>query len=137
MMNLYDQDDGFRKFTISEVNKLLPDVINLTESVVQQLEDLKRILESERARGNETEAQDTFEQESVEVLEGWAHDIVELGGYPKGYFTVDFKSHVPDTLLCWTYGEQIIGFTHKTYQTFKDRVPIDDADKIGFEESLN
>ena len=137
MMNIYDKDDGFRQFSLHEANVLLNAIINLTEATVQKLEAIKKELEAQRALGHDAGAEAAFERDSIEILENWAREVVGIGAYPKGYFTVDFKSHIPDTLLCWTYGEQVISHTHKTYETFKDRIPIDDVKMFGFEDSRN
>lgn len=135
-MNLYDKDDGFKLFSLKEANAILPKVIEITEEAVHQLEYIKNTLEVEKLI-DESIAQENFHSESAKILEEWASRIVELGVYPKGYFTVDFKSQIPDTLLCWTYGEKRIAYTHKIYESFKDRVPIQDSSHLGFEDSLN
>jgi hypothetical protein len=135
-MNLYDKDDGFRSFTLAQANALLPEIINITEETVRLLDEVKTNFESEKII-DEVSAQDQFETESAIILQEWAEDIVALGVYPKGYFTVDFKSPIPDTLFCWTYGEKLITHTHKVYESFKDRVPIRDESIPGFEQSLN
>lgn len=135
-MNLYDKDDGFKIFTLKEANALLPKIIEITEQTVMELEQIKQRLEVEKIV-DEDEAYLHFESESNLILEEWAEHMVELGVYPKGYFTVDFKSPIPDTLFCWTYGEEKISHTHKIYQSFKDRIPINDENILGFEQSLN
>ncbi len=135
-MNLYDKDDGFRCFTLKEANALLPQIIDITEEAVRLLDQAKKNLESEMII-NEPSAQDQFETESLLILHQWAQEIISLGAYPKGYFTVDFKSPIPDTLFCWTLGEVVISHTHKTYESFKERVPIQNKTMPGFEQSLN
>jgi hypothetical protein len=137
VQNIYDKNDGFRQFTIQEANAILPQVIDITEIAINKLDRLKKELESDSAQADNADENARFERESIEILQSWAHAIVTLGAYPKGYFTVDFKSPVPDTLFCWTYGESGIGHTHKIYETFKERIPIEDVDAIGFENSRN
>ena len=122
-VNLYDKDDGFKKFTLDEANALLPEIIAVTDKTVQLLQFVK----------NEFEVND----EKIHILESWTGEIISFGVYPKGYFTVDFKSPIPDTLFCWTYGEQKIMHTHKIYETYKNRVPIKDKPIAGFENELN
>ena len=135
-MNLYDRDDGFRKFTLEQANALLPEVIVRTERAVKLLQKVKRDFEG--CRGEDPEgAQLRFDSECDYVLDRWSREIIDLGAYPKGYFTVDFKSPVPDTLFCWTFGEQMISHTHKVYETFKERIAIQKKPVIGFEDSLN
>jgi len=129
-MNLYDKDDGFRSFTLDEANQLLPTIIAITEEYMRELEKAKETLDD----GDDNER---LTLKSTEILTEWSQEIVDLGVYPKGYFTVDFKSTVPDTLLCWTYGESAIIYTHKIYESFNDRIPIRDDGTIGFEDALN
>jgi len=135
-MNLYDQDDGFRIFSLEEANLVLPDVITITAIAAESLEDAKM-----RMKSGEIDdyilAQRKFEKETSIILTEWTQEITALGIYPKGYFTVDFKSPIPDTLFCWTYGDEVISHTHKIFESFKDRVPIRKNIIPGFEDSLN
>ncbi|MFQ5769750.1 MAG: DUF2203 family protein [bacterium] len=135
-MNLYDKDDGFRCFTLNEANSLIPIISAATEDTVIALEEVQDQLEDEQVIDIEN-AQNQFEQETALILQRWSQQMVELGVYPKGYFTVDFKSPIPDTLFCWTFGETEISHTHKIYENFKNRMPIQNEEMLGFEESLN
>ncbi len=135
-MNLYDKDDGFKRFTLEEANALLPEIIAVTEEAVEELSALRSELEAAEARGDE-DTRRRKHQAMSQVFESWAQAMVTLGVYPKGYFTVDFKSPIPDTLFCWTYGETAISHSHKVYESFKDRRPIEDTQAFGFEEALN
>lgn len=132
-MNLYDKDDGFRTFTLNEANALLPKIIAATERTLIQLEHIR---EQRQADGLAAPV-DEYDEETAEILQSWSAEMVKLGVYPKGFFTVDFKSHIPDTLLCWTFGETEIGHVHKIYESFKDRVAIKDKKLLGFEDSIN
>ena len=137
-MNPYDRDDGFRRFTLEEVNQVLPDVIVKTERAVMLLKQAKDAFEAvSNQHKNLEDARTRFDEECEYILDVWSRDMVGLGGYPKGYFTVDFKSPVPDTLFCWTFGEQMVSHTHKIFESFKDRVPIKTKPTIGFQDSLN
>lgn len=136
MMNLYDKDDGFRVFTLAEANAILPEVIRVTEQAMQSLEILKNKLTTEVLIDEEL-ARHQFEEQSGAFFERWAEEVIAMGTYPKGYFTVDFKSPVPDTLFCWTYGEDTVSHTHKVFQGFKDRVPIENGISPGFQSTLN
>ncbi len=135
-MNLYDRDDGFRKFTLAEANDTIGEVIAATEETLRKLELLKQEFNADKTQDPKA-AEDRLTKETETILRQWSSRIVALGAYPKGYFTVDFKSHIPDTLLCWTLGEDQICHTHKIYETFKHRAPIKTAPNIGFEDSLN
>lgn len=135
-MNLYDKDDGFKQFTLTEANEVLPKVVRVTEKTVGLLDAIRK-RHGLHEDMNLEEAEEEFRTEAANILEDWSREIAELGAYPKGYFTVDFKSPVPDTLFCWTLGEHTISYTHKTYERFADRIPIRSEPNIGFEESLN
>lgn len=135
-MNLYDNDDGFKVFTLAQVNAILPQVIVRTERAVELLEIARKHHESGDAVDSEG-TRDDFDKRSGKILEDWSREIALLGAYPKGYFTVDFKSPIPETLFCWTLGEDRIRHTHKTHETFKDRIRIIDELTLGFEDSLN
>lgn len=135
-MNLYDRDDGFRIFSLQEANLLLPDVIKITAIAAESLEDAKIRMKSEEIDDNAL-AQRKFEKETAAILKEWSQEISALGIYPKGFFTVDFKSPIPDTLFCWGYGEEVISHTHKIFETFKDRMPIRNNLLPGFEDLLN
>lgn len=135
-MNLYDKDDGFKIFTLAQANEILPQVIVRTECAVELLEIARRHHESWDAVDYQG-AQDDFDKRSGKILEDWSREIALLGAYPKGYFTVDFKSPIPETLFCWTLGEDRIRHTHKIHETFKDRIGIIDESTFGFQDSLN
>ncbi|MFQ5709714.1 MAG: DUF2203 family protein [bacterium] len=135
-MNLYDKDDGFKQFTLDEANTLLPEIIAATDNIVAELRDLEDRLRIE-FDVDSSFAKQELEEESAILLQKWAEVMVTLGVYPKGYFTVDFKSPVPDTLFCWTYGEKKITHTHKIYENFKERMPIQNNTMPGFEQSMN
>lgn len=135
-MNLYDKDDGFRIFSLQEANLVLPNVIKITAIAAESLEDAKVRMKSEEIDDN-VFAQRKFEKETSAILGEWAQEITALGIYPKGCFTVDFKSPIPDTLFCWGYGEKVISHTHKTFESFKERKPIRNNLLPGFEDLLN
>ena len=59
------------------------------------------------------------------VLGEWQEAILEMGAEPKGIFTVDFRSPDPNVLWCWTVEEPEITHRHFTWESFKDRVPIE------------
>ena len=64
----------------------------------------------------------------VEIaLQAWSDRITELGGNPKGYFTVDFQSIDPEMTYCWNYGEDSIGHTHKVWENFSHRRPLTES----------
>lgn len=137
-MKQYDQftDDGMPRFTLEQANLLLPKLIELTEQVIESLQDAKDRMESEQLF-NEEDAQQSYDLQVALTLERWSQQVLKLGAYPKGYFTVDFKSMIPETLLCWTYGETRITHTHKVWENFKHRRPIEHPEVYSFAFSLN
>ena len=135
-MNLYDQDDGFQIFTLEQANAVLPKVISKTRIAISLLDAINQ--NYEQAKTVDAKSAKADRNKAIErIWSDWSRDMRKLGAYPKGQFTVDFKSTVPNTLLCWTFGEHEIKYTHKTTETFKDRVVIIDTALLGFEGSLN
>lgn len=132
----YSDDDGFRRFTLAEANGLLPEIIRITEETLEKLQRL-HALQKEESQRDPVKAQEHFNDQTMNVLENWSRQVAAMGVYPKGFFTCDFKTHNPDTLFCWTYGEDRISHTHKVYENFKHRRPIQEPHMDGFEFSLN
>lgn len=130
------QKDNMPFFTLEQANAVVPKIIALTEQAVEDLDDARVRMESERLF-NEPDAQQSYDLQIALTLERWAKEIVRLGAYPKGYFTVDFKSFLPNTLLCWTFGELSISHTHKVSENFKHRRQIEHPEVYSMELSLN
>jgi len=120
-----------RVFTLSEANRLLEQVMEVTAEVVRKLEEIRQRYQIKPGQGSEAMPQPAVE-EIEQVLNSWAGAIAELGALPKGYFTVDFQSREPEMLYCWTYGEEKIEFTHKVWENFTHRRPL--AQGAGFPE---
>ncbi len=123
-------------FTLDEANRLLPEIIELTQQAVTAVERAKAQAQflSELDEGSR---RGSLEHEIDNILRTWALQISELGVFPKGFFTCDFQSPKPDTYFCWSFGEREIAFVHRVDQTFKDRVPLEDAVLNGYNISLN
>ena len=137
-MNEYNPvlDDGMPRLTLAQANKLLPKVITLTEQAIADLHEARERMESEELF-NEDDARQSYEVQVGLTLERWAKNVRSLGAYPKGYFTVDFKSVMPDTLFCWTFGEKEIRHAHKVWENFKHRRVIEHPEVYAFSFSLN
>jgi hypothetical protein len=137
-VNEYDHlnEDGMPRFTLDQANAILPKIIELTEHAVEALEEARDRMESEQLF-DELDARQSYDIQVGLTLERWAKEIVQLGVYPKGYFTVDFKSVIPDTLLCWTFGEIKVSHTHKVWENFKHRRPIEHPEVYSMAISLN
>ncbi|MCI0696696.1 DUF2203 domain-containing protein [candidate division KSB1 bacterium] len=137
-MNQYDgyNNDNLPCFTLEQANAILPKIIAVTEQAVEEIEDARERMESEQLF-DEADAQQSYEIQVALTLEKWSKEIFQLGAYPKGLFTVDFKSFLPDTLLCWTLGEEAISHTHKVWENFKHRRQIEHPEVYSMAFSLN
>jgi hypothetical protein len=113
-------------FTFQEANELVAKVVELTESVIHELDDIRR-RNAPEAASEGSGISDSILKEVEEALQSWSDRIVELGGNPKGYFTVDFQSIDPELLYCWNYGEDSIGYTHKIWENFSHRRPLTES----------
>ncbi len=119
-------DRTIKAFNFVEVNKLVPKISDLTEEVIQELDSIRRRNAPEGEQGG-TSMSDTILKEVEEALQAWSERITELGGQPKGYFTVDFQSIDPEMLYCWNYGEDKICYTHKVWENFSHRRPLTES----------
>jgi hypothetical protein len=117
-------------FNFDEVNRMVPKVADLTEEVIQELDHIRRSSGSEAEPGS-SPITDAVLKAVEEALQGWSERVLELGGNPKGYFTVDFQSIDPELLYCWNYGEERICYTHKVWENFSHRRPLADSIDAG------
>ena len=113
-------------FSYAEANEMVPKVSALTERVIRELDGIRQI-SSPDAEPAESAISDSVLQEVEQVLRTWSEQVEELGGRPKGYFTVDFQSIDPEMLYCWNYGEDSIGYTHKVWENFSHRRPLSES----------
>jgi hypothetical protein len=113
-------------FRFDEANKLISKVADLTEEVIHELDDIRRRAAPEAESGT-SPISDIVLKEIEEALQAWSDQVMELGGNPKGYFTVDFQSIDPELLYCWNYGEDRICYTHKVWENFSHRRPLTDS----------
>jgi hypothetical protein len=113
-------------FKFDEANQLVSRISKLTEEVIHELDTIRR----RNAPEEEPEGSsipDTTLKEVEEALQTWSERVIEMGGQPKGYFTVDLQSVDPEMLYCWNYGEDRICFTHKVWENFSHRRPLTDS----------
>jgi len=130
------KNDDMPFFTLEQANTVLPKIIAITEQTVEDVNDARVRMESERLF-QESDAQQSYDIQIALTLERWSKEVIRLGAYPKGFFTVDFKSFLPDTLLCWTFGEDEISHTHKVWEIFKHRRQIEHPEVYSMALSLN
>jgi hypothetical protein len=121
-----------KMFSFDEANKLLDKMSELTEEVIHELDEIRRRAAPDAAAGAASISEADL-KEVEGVLQAWSDQVQELGGNPKGYFTVDFQSMDPELLYCWNYGEDRICFTHKVWETFSHRRPLTDSIEISGE----
>jgi hypothetical protein len=125
-----------RRFTVDEVNELIPRLEML-------MERLQRTVRAVRGAVDEAES-DPAVRTTVDVLrvrpelapyvaeiESTVGEIERLGGQFKGVDLglVDFLGEVQGrpVLLCWQYGEKSIGFWHAIDEGFAGRHPLSAA----------
>lgn len=128
--------EEFPIFTLDQANVVVPRLIEVTGEAIQEIEQVKARHKAQAALRDEADS-DSSEDEIAEILQRWSEQILAMGVYPKGYFTCDFRSPDPSTFLCWTYGEHEVRHTHKVWESFKDRKPIEDPRLNGISMSLN
>jgi hypothetical protein len=113
-------------FSFVEVNQLVPRIADLTEEVIHELDRIRHRGAPDAEAGGSA-ISDAVLKEVEEALQEWSERIMELGGHPKGYFTVDFQSIDPEMLYCWNYGEDRIAYTHKVWENFSQRRPLTES----------
>ncbi len=111
-------------FSLAEANDLVPRVAEFTAEVVHQLDEIRQRYKTGSADAEQA-VPEWILKDVEQALVEWSRKITELGVVPKGYFTVDFQSVDPELLYCWTYGEDKISFTHKVWENFSHRRPIE------------
>jgi len=116
-------DRPAKVFSFTEANELVSKIADLTEEVIQELDGIRRRCSSD-AEASGSAISDEILKEVAEALQNWSERVLELGGHPKGYFTVDFQSMDPELLYCWNYGEDRICYTHKVWENFSHRRPL-------------
>ena len=110
----------YRVFTLKQANRAVRRVAEVTRDAQEQLDELRSLY-----RDGAEPSVDNFEAESRATIDRWEQAILEMGAEPKGVFTVDFRSPDPNVLWCWTVDEDEITHRHFTWESFKDRVPIE------------
>jgi hypothetical protein len=114
----------FSTFTLQEANDALHEVIFITDAAINRLREIEEPWTHLPYR--KFDALHGVAEEDL-IRAEWAHRIAALGIMPKGFFVIDFQSPDPDTLYCWTYGEDCVEHKHKTWETFVQRRRISSA----------
>ena len=124
-----------RRFTVGEVNRLIPRLEMLMERLqrtARELRDAVSHVENDHVRTTADAVREHPElRPHVETMERVLGEIEELGGQFKGLDLglVDFLGEVDGraVLLCWQYGEKSIGFWHAIDEGFSGRRALGSA----------
>jgi len=112
---IHSRDDT-RVFTLEEAKQIFPLVRSITEAAWQELEPVRKRLESmvpSNPRAREIEAQ--YE----EIVKRWMNKMARLGLTVKGLWLVDFDTG--DGYLCWKFPELRLGHYHGYTEGFSGR----------------
>lgn len=114
----------FPIYTLREANDALHEVIFITDAAIERLHEIEEpwshlpFKKFDALRG-------VAEEDLIRAE--WAHRIAGLGIMPKGFFVVDFQSPDPDTVYCWSYGEDCVEHQHQLWESFQSRRRIGNA----------
>jgi hypothetical protein len=109
----------YRVFTLAKANRAVLKVAALTSRAQRRIEEVQQTCDND-----DPESTERMRNEMQSILLAWQDAILELGGEPKGVFTVDFRSPDPNVLWCWTVDESEICHRHFTWESFKDRCSL-------------
>lgn len=130
--NLKEVDPGIfgegkmdeKVFTYEEASEALEAVREVTSAADQRLQELRAKIE----KGPPGSARVKKLNEWINtVIHQWAEDIMELGGLPKGLWTVDFDSG-KGFYYCWALNESTLSFFHKYEEGFMGRKPLSEIE---------
>ena len=108
--------DDTRAFTLAEAEELFPVVRAITEAAWQELEPVRKRLESmvpSNPRAREVE------RDYETIVKRWMAKMARLGLVVKGLWLVDFDTG--DGYLCWKFPELRIGHYHGHQEGFGAR----------------
>lgn len=108
--------DDTRAFTLAEAEELFPVVRAITEAAWQELEPVRKRLESmvpSNPRAREVE------RDYETIVKRWMAKMARLGLVVKGLWLVDFDTG--DGYLCWKFPELRIGHYHGHHEGFGAR----------------
>lgn len=120
-----------KRFTIGELNKLIPLVLKLTEAAHAEVNHLMGRIDSNVALSNKSPRSDAdralakneeLEVEINSVINRWEIKLEKLGGSPKGLWLADFD--FGNGYFCWKFPETEIQFYHGYQDGFSGRKPI-------------
>ena len=117
-----------RRYTIEEADALVPEVAERMARLVELQQEaaarLGRARRRARANGHGTGLDPGVAGEIKQALEWFEERAIEVRGTTPPL--VDFPAHYGgrDVLLCWTEGEERIGWYHSPEEGFAGRRPV-------------
>lgn len=122
-----------RRFTVAEVNRLIPRLEMLMERLQRTALEVRSAVHQGEVAADVRTTADVLRVHpelapQVREMEGTVAEIEQLGCQFKGLDLglVDFLGEVDGrpVLLCWQYGEKSIGFWHAIDEGFAGRRPF-------------
>ena len=111
--------DDPRVFTLAEAETLFPLVRRITHEAHEELEPVRRKLES--MVPSNPRIQDV-EREYEEIVKRWVGKMERLGLVVKGLWLVDFDTG--DGYICWRFPELKLGYYHSYHEGYAGRRPL-------------
>lgn len=111
--------DESRVFTLAEAEELFPVVRSITEAAWNELEPVRKRLESMSPANPRTRE---VERDYESVVKRWMAKMNRLGLVVKGLWLVDFDTG--DGYLCWKFPELRLGYFHRYGDGFSGRRPL-------------
>ena len=114
--------DDPRVFTLAEAQTLFPLVRKITLAAHDELEPVRRKLESMvPSNPRIKEVEKNYET----IVKRWVGKVERLGLVVKGLWLVDFDTG--DGYLCWKFPELKLGYYHGYHEGFGGRRPLRDV----------
>ncbi len=115
-----------RKFSVEELEKILPIVRRITDEYFEKLQTLMSRLEALRTR-DENQFDPNFtaiEKEINDNVQSWQTKLEKLGAQTKGLWIADFDAG--DGYYCWKYPEEKVRYWHQYNDGFRGRVLLEE-----------
>lgn len=113
-------DMADRIYRYEEARALVPTIREITAGAVERVQELT----AEMARSPEGSLRARKLREWISTaIQHWAEAIHEVGGQPKGVWTVDFDSG-EGFYYCWTFDEDDLTYYHRYEEGFVGRKPL-------------
>lgn len=114
--------DSSRYFTLAEANKILPLVQQITRRSFDELQIVKREMQSMLPVDPRMSV---LEERYENIVKNWVAKMERLGLVVKSLWLVDFDTG--EGYLCWKFPEHNIRFYHEYTEGFASRRPIQEV----------